>query len=89
MRDVDVGSFVTSRAGHDYGRHYVIIRTDGEYLYLVDGDIRKLGNPKRKNTKHVNLLAVHDDTLSEKIKSMTVNNEDIKRTIKMLRDKNY
>ena len=36
MRDVDVGSFVTSRAGHDYGRHYVIIRTDGEYLYLVD-----------------------------------------------------
>ena len=89
MRDVDVGRFVTSKAGHDYGRLYVIIRTDGEYLYLVDGNIRKLDNPKKKNIKHVNVLAVHDDTLSDKIKSMTINNEDIKRTIKMLQDKTY
>ncbi len=84
MKDINIGSFVTSKAGHDYGRTYVIIRTDGEYLYLSDGKVRTLDYPKKKNIKHVNLLTVYDHTLAHKVKERTVKDEEIKRSIKLL-----
>lgn len=31
------GMFAISKAGHDKGQMYVIIREEGEFAYLVDG----------------------------------------------------
>ena len=33
------GMFATSLAGHDKGQIYVIIKEEGEYVYLADGHI--------------------------------------------------
>ena len=41
-----IGCFATSIAGHDHNNIYVIIDADDEYVYLVDGKIRKVNNPK-------------------------------------------
>ncbi len=49
-RSLDV---VFSLAGHDKGREYVVLRTDGSYALIVDGKTRKLTNPKRKSLKHL------------------------------------
>ena len=64
--------FAISKAGHDKGQMYVILKEEGEYLYLVDGKTRGVDNPKKKKKK-----------LAEKIKDMrTIYNEEIRFAIK-------
>ena len=47
------GNLAKSKAGHDKYKIYVIIRENDEYVYLSDGDLKKIDNPKKKNKKHV------------------------------------
>lgn len=44
---------VLSIAGHDKGKLYYVLRTEGDFVWLVDGKGRKLDAPKRKRRKHV------------------------------------
>ena len=83
-----VGGYAISAAGHDAGRWYVIIDIEREYIYLVDGKIRTIDHPKKKKLKHVNLLNDFDSELALKIKDKKVTNEEIKRTIKQMQDRN-
>jgi ribosomal protein L14E/L6E/L27E len=55
MADIEIGQVVYSKRGRDKGLAFVVLKTDGEYLYLCDGDCRVLANPKRKKLKHVQL----------------------------------
>lgn len=48
-----VGEFARSKAGHDKGRLYIIIEESGDFVYLCDGNLRKLENPKQKRRKHI------------------------------------
>ena len=50
------GMFATSKAGHDKGNVYFIIREDQEYVYLVDGKLRTLDKPKKKNKRHIQII---------------------------------
>ncbi len=50
---ITVGTVVISRAGHDSGRAMLVVRNDGEFVFVADGKERKLENPKKKNRKHV------------------------------------
>ena len=79
-----IGSFVRSVAGRDTGKIYVILASDTEYVYLVDGKIRTMDRPKKKNKKHVRLLDKRDPNLTEKINGKKIRNEEIKRAIKLL-----
>lgn len=56
MEENIVGMLACSKAGHDKDSVYVIIREDGEYIYLTDGKTRTVERPKRKNKKHVQLI---------------------------------
>lgn len=56
MSKFEKGMLVKSLAGHDAGEVYIIVETDAEFLYLVDGKIRTLDKPKRKKRKHVQLI---------------------------------
>jgi ribosomal protein L14E/L6E/L27E len=53
MERFEVGMLAVSKAGHDKDILYVIIRAEKEYVYLVDGIIRTLNKPKKKNIKHI------------------------------------
>jgi hypothetical protein len=78
-----IGCFATSIAGHDHNNIYVIIDADDEYVYLVDGKIRKVNNPKKKKLKHVQLIKRTDDTIAGRINNnVALSNEDIKYAIK-------
>lgn len=56
MDDSIVGMLATSKAGHDRDSLYVIIREDGEYIYVADGRGRTVERPKRKNKKHIQII---------------------------------
>ena len=76
------GMFATSKAGHDKGNVYFIIREDQEYVYLVDGKLRTLDNPKKKNKKHIQIIKDNRHlTLSIEEKEQ-ISNEAIRRAIK-------
>lgn len=92
-----IGWLACSLAGHDKNKIYIIIEETNEYVWLADGDIRRLENPKCKRRKHIQVIKrIMDENLAaklqEKAKSNTVNadelnpvcmNEAIKRAIKL------
>ncbi len=53
MEERITGLLATSKAGHDKDSVYVIVREEGEYVYLADGAGRTAERPKRKNKKHI------------------------------------
>lgn len=48
-----VGQRVRSKAGRDKGTDYVVIRTEGNYVYAADGAARKLDRLKKKKIRHI------------------------------------
>ena len=52
--DITKGSLVYSRAGRDKGTLFVVIETEGDWVYLADGDLRRVEKPKKKRLKHIN-----------------------------------
>ena len=51
-----VGQVVKSRAGRDNGKIFLILEViDEQYVHIVDGDLRKLNNPKKKKVKHLTI----------------------------------
>ena len=58
---IEKGMLAKSKAGHDKGKIYIIYELDETYVYLVDGIIRKIENPKRKKRKHVQIICEQHD----------------------------
>ena len=56
MDRFEAGMLAWSRAGHDSGTLYVIMRTDEEYVYLTDGRLKPVDKPKKKKKKHVQVM---------------------------------
>lgn len=47
------GDVVSSTAGHDKDQFFLVLRKEGDFVWLVDGKRRKLAAPKKKRQKHV------------------------------------
>lgn len=69
-----VGYLVTSKAGHDKDKLYVVLKEEGEYVWLTDGKNRTILNPKKKNKKHVQIIKVFTD---ENIRTSLRNSQDV------------
>jgi len=54
------GQIVVAQAGRETGRLFVVVAVDDDFLYLADGEKRPLERPKKKNPRHVRLLAEAD-----------------------------
>ncbi|MCR4398495.1 MAG: KOW domain-containing RNA-binding protein [Firmicutes bacterium] len=83
-----IGQIVTSRAGRDAGRTFVVVGADGDAVVVADGDLRKVENAKRKNAKH---LVAHDwvePGLESRIMSgEKVTNAEIRRVVEAWRSR--
>lgn len=51
---ITAGSIVKSSFGRDKDRYFVVVKVDGDFVFLVDGKVRKLLSPKKKRIKHIN-----------------------------------
>lgn len=57
----EIGMLAKSKAGRDKGHTYVVCEADGAYVYLTDGKLRTLSNPKKKKRKHVQFICREHD----------------------------
>lgn len=83
MINYKCGEFAVAKCGHDKGSMYVIVKSDEQYVYLVNGKNRKYANPKKKKHIHVQIIHKIDSVIKGKIddKEM-INDEDIVAAIK-------
>ncbi|MDW7667255.1 MAG: KOW domain-containing RNA-binding protein [Bacillota bacterium] len=52
--DLQIGQLVKSKAGRDKGKLFIIKEIiNDKYVYIVDGELRKISNPKKKKVKHL------------------------------------
>ncbi|MBM7853848.1 ribosomal protein L14E/L6E/L27E [Desulfohalotomaculum tongense] len=59
IKDVDfkVGQLVCSTAGRDKGKLYLVIGSaEDNRVWVADGSVRRVENPKKKNIKHLRKL---------------------------------
>lgn len=79
-----VGMFAVSLAGHDKDQMYVIIKEEGEYVYLADGRLKTAENPKKKKKKHIQPIKKGiDKALQNKLQNgQLIYNEEIKYALK-------
>ena len=80
-----VGMFAVSKAGHDKGQMYIVVKEEGDFVYLADGRLKTIEAPKKKRKKHLQPIKKGmDAALADKLKGeMPVYNEEIKYAIKI------
>lgn len=70
MPKLEVGQVVYSTAGRDEGRIFIVLGIiDDNYVYISDGDLRKVSKPKKKKVKHLRETGMIADTIKEKLLS--------------------
>ena len=83
MVNYELGQIVKSTAGRDMGQYFIIVQMEDVYIYLVDGDSRRLEAPKKKKKKHVQITHAVPLEIAEKISNDDkLSNADIRRSLK-------
>ena len=82
-REVEVGFLVSSRAGRDRGRYYLVYeKLSDRFVRVVDGSIRRLENPKTKNVKHLWIHARRVGEITEKLlRAERITNAEIRQAL--------
>ena len=78
---MQIGQIVFSKAGRDKGGIFVVIRTEGDYAYLADGETRRLEKPKKKKFMHIQKTNNVCGEIKEKIEEKRIMNSDIAKAI--------
>ncbi len=83
-----IGKYATSKAGHDKGKLYVIVDANDTHIWLADGEAKKIGAPKKKNARHVQIIneTVDEALLLQISQKQEHINEAIKCAIKQKLD---
>ena len=76
---IEQGCIVSSLKGHDTGRIYLVVKVEGEFAYVVDGNYRLLQNPKKKRIKHLHDLHEHFKSFKEKSEANKLYDFEIKK----------
>ena len=77
----EMGMLAWSRAGHDKDKLYVIVKTEGEYVYLSDGKLKPLEHMKKKKIKHIQGMKKIPEELLD-LTAETIKNEEIRKVIR-------
>ena len=85
---ISIGQIVISKAGHDKDTWYIVLKQEGEYVYVTDGNLKLLDKPKKKKLKHLQITNYTDNETKERLeKVMKITNADIRSVI--VKYKNY
>lgn len=72
--DLTVGQYVKSIAGRDSGNIFIVKEIiDEKFVSIIDGDLRKVESPKKKNIKHLQKI----DKVSRLIKETIEGNKKV------------
>jgi len=69
-----IGMIVHSKSGRDKDRQFIIVGIiNSDYVYISNGDLRKIEKPKKKRLKHLALT----NTLAEEIRELLLNKKEV------------
>ena len=86
--DISIGQVVKSKAGRDKGRVFLVIDIiDKSNVLIIDGDLRKLDNPKSKKIKHLSVYNAVVPELMERIdKKIKLDNAFIRKILEAFKE---
>jgi len=87
---IQLGQVVQSKAGRDEGIYYVVIglEKDFSFVYLADGNRRKVEKPKKKNPRHLcRLSSVIEDIRAKSRAGMRITNKEVAQALEKVREK--
>lgn len=86
MQDICIGQIVISTAGRDKGLKFIVLCIiDDKYVYISDGDVRKLEKPKKKKLKHLKKLNYVAEDIKDKLESSgKLSNNEIRKLLKSI-----
>ena len=67
--EAQVGHIVISLAGRDRERLFYVLKTEENFVYLADGDLRRIENCKKKRRRHIRVVEDSRSVVGEKIRS--------------------
>lgn len=80
-----LGKVVHSKAGRDKDKYFIIVSIiDEKYVYISDGDLRKIEKPKKKKIKHLvftNIVA--EDIRIDILSNEKINNSKIRKFLQV------
>lgn len=77
--EAEQGLIVRSKAGRDAGDLFIILRLEGDYAYIANGDKRKVDCPKKKKLKHLQLTGSLSEFVKNKLKAgVKVTNNEVR-----------
>ena len=83
--DSMISDVVISTAGRDSGEMFYVIRTDPQFLYLVNGKDRTLEKPKKKKRKHAKKVLRSETRVAVKLRNGDkVLNSELRRDLAYL-----
>ncbi len=76
------GRLAVSRAGRDKGRTLIVIREEAPFVYVADGDLRKIANAKKKKRMHLSMKPHVADAIAGKLRAgQTVFDHELRAAI--------
>ncbi len=80
--EYEVGQVVFSKCGRDQGKPFIVVSVEEEYVYLSDGKLRKIDNPKLKKKKHVQKTNTIIEWIKQKIiEEIHLTNNDVRKAL--------
>lgn len=78
------GQVVYSKSGRDKRRPFIVVDFDEQYVYLVDGDLRKLEKPKKKKFMHVQIVNVVIEDIKQRLENDDyLNDADFRKALQI------
>lgn len=69
-----LGKVVNSKAGRDMHRKFIVVGiVNSEYVYISDGDLRKIEKPKKKKVKHLDFTGI----VAEEVKDLILSKKEV------------
>ena len=80
--EFQIGQIVFSKCGRDQEKPFIVVSIEGEYVYLVDGKLRKVDKPKLKKKKHVQQTHTVIEWIKQKIiEENRLTNSDVRKAL--------
>lgn len=76
---IPTGTVVKAKAGRDKEGFFVVVKSEGGFVYIADGKRRKVESPKKKNPVH---LTVTNTVLSDSMDT----NRSIRTALRAFRE---
>lgn len=78
-----LGQLVSSKAGRDQGKHFLIMEIVKDNMVLVaDGNLRRVEKPKQKNLRHLIIHPAVSENIEKKLsEEQPITNREVREAL--------